>query len=163
VDALTERMVRMYDVDTAICHLELRIDGERATPIEMAVRPPGDGLLDVVRLGLGRDLYTELVAHLAGRPVPPPAEPAARYAGVEFLVAEGTVADLPRPADIVDAAAGIRFAVPSVRAGMVLPPLEANWSRSGRAVGVGASQQALESALDTAIASMAAAMGVRRF
>jgi hypothetical protein len=51
--------------------------------------------------------------------------------------------------------------VPSVRAGAALPPLEANWSRSGRAVGVGASVAELEKALDGATAAMAAAMGVR--
>ena len=161
VDALATRMVRLYGVDTAICHLEVRIEGRRVTPIEMAVRPAGDGVIDLVRLSLGRDLYTELVANLAGRRVPAPVTPVAPYAGVEFLVATGTVGELPRPADIVDAAAGIRYAVPSVRAGVALPPLEANWSRSGRAVGVGASVAELEKALDGATAAMAAAMGVR--
>lgn len=160
--ALAARMVRTYEVDTAICHLEVRVDGDRVTPIEMAVRPAGDGLLELVRLSQGRDLYAELVAHLAGRSAPEPCEPVAPYAGVEFLVATGTVARTPRPADIVDPAAGIRYAVTTVREGVTLPPLDANWSRAGRVVGVGGSAATLERALDAATATMAAEMGVTR-
>ena len=156
------RMVSLFQVDTALCHLEVRVDGSRVTPIEMAVRPAGDAIIELVRLAHGRDLYAELVAALAGRTLAARQAPTSPYAGVEFLVATGTVLGTPRPADVVDRSAGIRYVIPTVGAGETLPPLDANWSRAGRAVGTADSVAALERGLNGAMDAMATAMGVTR-
>jgi phosphoribosylaminoimidazole carboxylase (NCAIR synthetase) len=162
VDDMVRRMISLYQVDTAVCHLELRVAGTSVTPIEMAVRPAGDGILELVRLTHGHDLYADLAAALAGRTPEPPAPSASLYAGVEFLVASGTVAALPRPVDVAGKAPCIRYASPTVHEGEALGPLDANWSRAGRAVGTADSVAELERGLATAIDVMATAMGVTK-
>ncbi|HYO60769.1 MAG TPA: ATP-grasp domain-containing protein [Actinomycetota bacterium] len=162
VDELTHRMVELFEVQTALCHLEVRLDEARATPIEMAVRPAGDGIVDLVRLARGRDLYAELVAALADREPGPPRAPVAPLAGTEFLIATGTVRRTPSPASVVGSAPGIRYAVTKAHVGQTLGAVDANWRRAGRAVATGESVVELERSLTAAMEAMAAEMGVTR-
>lgn len=157
----TRRFVAMLEVDTALCHVELRIDDGRVTPIEGAVRPAGDGIIELVRLAHGRDLYVELVAALAARPTSPARPPTARFAGAEFLIASGQVQSQAAPA-VAAGLKGIRHVVSSLGEGTTLPPLEANWSRAGRAVGVADTAADLEERLDEAVQRLADALGVTR-
>lgn len=159
LDDSARAFVAMLGVDTAICHLEMRVHEGRVTPIEGAVRPGGGGVMELVRLAHGRDLYSELVAALAGRPVPPCERRAARFAGTEFLIATGHVTGETTPA-VAAGIPGIRYVETSARPGTHLPPLEANWSRAGRAVATHDDYTQLTMALAEAIGRLGTAMGV---
>lgn len=99
---LHARVVEAIELDTAITHMELRVD-PRLGPrlIEIAVRVPGDAILELHRLARGAGLEPLLVDLLRGRtPAWPPAQ---RVATERFLAqaqgrfegVEGRELDIP--------------------------------------------------------------------
>ena len=162
MDDVMRRMVALYDVETAVCHLEVRVDRGNATPIEMAVRPAGADIPELVRLARGRDLYAELVAALAGRALGPASAPVASFAGIEYLFGTGTVRRTPTHASLVEGLSGIRYARPLAPVGRTIDAITANWHMAGKVIAVGESVAGVEATLDEAIGRMAAAMGLTR-
>jgi biotin carboxylase len=162
MDDVMRRMVALYEVETAVCHLEVRVDDGTATPIEMAVRAAGGDIPELVLLARGRNLYAELVAALAGRALSTTSAPAATIAGVEYLFGTGTVRRTPTHASVIGGLPGIRYARPLAPVGREIDSVTANWHMAGKVIAVGESVAGVEAALDEAIGRMAAVMGLTR-
>lgn len=82
----TRRLVRALDVSDGLLHAEWRVQGERAYPIECAVRFPGDRIPWLIELAYGvnlADAWLRCLAHTQ----PPIDAVAERFAAIRFLPA----------------------------------------------------------------------------
>jgi len=116
-----------------ITHVEMRVMGERPHLMEVAVRTPGDFIMDIIGLATGVDLFQSLVAISLGRApqIAPtergaacvwyPAPPAGSVAPVKALLA---AADLP----------GVVLVHLMARPGSLVPPLRSSLDRVGSVV-----------------------------
>jgi biotin carboxylase len=66
VHALAEAVVTALGVKAGIMHLELRLEAGRPHVIEVAVRSPGDYIMQAVELALGVDLFGAVVEAACG-------------------------------------------------------------------------------------------------
>lgn len=155
----TAASVRAMDVRDAVIHAELRLVAGRAVPVEIACRPGGDLIPDLVALAAGVNIY-EIQAAQALAPPDLPRPVFTRVAGVRFLIARGTVARFVEPALIARRHPGVLIVNQLLPAGRRVPPPVGNWARAGLAVAVGPGHDAVERTLRDAIADLADLMGV---
>ncbi|GAA3723435.1 ATP-grasp domain-containing protein [Salinactinospora qingdaonensis] len=67
------RMLRALAFEDGVSHAEWRIDPEgRPVLMEVAARPPGDGICELFRLATGRSLEPEIIRVALGEPVAAP-------------------------------------------------------------------------------------------
>lgn len=138
--ATTERIIRTATAAAAaigmrdgIAHVEMRDADGRACLIEMAVRTPGDFIMDVVELATGVDLFRTLITISLGRV--PDTEPTVRGAACVWFATPpaGSVA----PVDALRTAAGlpgvVRVDVPAEPDSLVAP-LRSSIDRVGSVV-----------------------------
>lgn len=92
VDGFGGEVLRALGMRSGLVHLEFRLTAEVPVLIEVAVRTPGDHLMDLLGLTYGHDWF-ELVARVAlGRDLPdPPTGPIRYAAGYLPLAPAGTV------------------------------------------------------------------------
>lgn len=151
------RVVRALEVDDAIVHAEVKRAGDGWRLIELALRPAGGLIVDLVRDSHGVDLYEEQLRLALG--LPPAELPAARstgHAGVRFVAGSGTVADFPSMAPVRADVPDIRYAERLLAPGCTIPEVNANWWRAGYVYGVSDSRERLERQLDTSAARLLA-------
>jgi S-sulfo-L-cysteine synthase (3-phospho-L-serine-dependent) len=157
--AATAASARAMGVRDAVIHAELRLVAGRAMPIEVACRPGGDLIPDLVALAAGVNLYEVQAAQALGVPhLPPPAF--TRVAGVRFLIAQGTVSRFVEPSLVARRHPGVLLVNQLLPAGRRVPPPAGNWARAGCAIAVGPDHDTVERTLGDAIADLAGLMGV---
>ncbi|MCQ4041844.1 acetyl-CoA carboxylase biotin carboxylase subunit family protein [Streptantibioticus rubrisoli] len=149
VHALAGGLVRAFGVADAVIHLEAKLTGQGPVPVEMAVRPAGDCIPELVERTHGRDLYGHLAALALGRPAPPdlPTDADASVAGVRFCVGRGRVTGYARPADVLRGLETVRIAVQSGQVGRWYGEPAGNWDRVGYVLGWGADRSIVEKEL----------------
>jgi biotin carboxylase len=148
----------------ATVHAEFKIDGDRWSLLETALRPGGALVPELTRRVRGVDLY-EVMARLAfGEPdlLPPggPAPASSAFAQVRFLVGSGQVRRFVPPGEVVRGLPDVRivgqFAGPGRR---VRRPVSEE-GRAGYAVGWGPHRERLDGQLREAVSRLAGEMGL---
>ncbi|WP_182879521.1 ATP-grasp domain-containing protein [Microbispora sp. H10949] len=92
VVAYTEQVVRALNVTAGPFHCEVRLSDEGPVLMELGARLPGDGIPELIRLATGTDLAAVMLAAGLGvgaAELPAFGPPAAPYAAVRFLTADG--------------------------------------------------------------------------
>lgn len=96
--ALCAQVASVLGVDTGIVHLEFRARSDIDLIImEVAVRTPGDHIMEIISIAHGFDFYGACIDLALGRPLQLPSTPTAvRSAGVVYLSADrpGVVRDI---------------------------------------------------------------------
>lgn len=161
VPALAAALVKAFAVADAIVHLEVKLTDRGPVPVEMAVRPAGDCIPELVERTHGRDLYRELAASATGREMPAGERPAeadgtdgtgetASVAGVRFSLGTGRVTGYARPADVLRGLETVHLAVQTGQVGRYYAEPAGNWDRVGYVLGWGPSRGLLERELAVA-------------
>ncbi|MET7685063.1 ATP-grasp domain-containing protein [Streptomyces sp. NPDC005423] len=152
VPALAAGLVKAFGVADAVIHLEVKLTGRGPVPVEMAVRPAGDCIPELVERTHGRDLYRELAALTTGREMPTGerTEEDATVAGVRFSLGTGRVTGYARPVDVLRGLGSVRIAVQTGQVGRVYAEPAGNWDRIGHVLGWGPDRSVLERELDLA-------------
>lgn len=147
VDRLARRVVDAMGMRTGIVHLEFRLTADGPCVMEVAVRTPGDYILDVISTAYGFDLYEAVLRLATGRPLPPLPEGApARAAASWFPIARpGTVLKVEGLAEVA-AHPAVRRASVWVRPGDEVGPLTSSADRVGCVLFDAAGEQELEEA-----------------
>ncbi|MGV9691976.1 ATP-grasp domain-containing protein [Streptomyces sp. NPDC003444] len=87
-DALGQAVTDAIGMRTGIMFVEFRTRGDDLVIMEVAVRAPGDHCMDAMSLAYGTDLFAHALALATGAPHEPPSDPAPRYTGSAFVVAD---------------------------------------------------------------------------
>lgn len=90
-DAVSAAVLDALRMRTGIVHLELISTTEGPAIVEVAVRTPGDFLMDLVSWTSGADWYEALVRAALGLPVAARSGDPVAYAGSWFPLATGTI------------------------------------------------------------------------
>jgi biotin carboxylase len=151
--------VRAMGVRDAVVHAELRLVGGVAVPVDVACRPGGDLIPDLVALASGTNLYEVQAAQALGEPRLE-APRFDRVAGVRFLIAKGRVARFVEPAEVARRHSGVLAVNQLLPAGRPVPRPVGNWARAGYAIAVGSDHDTVERTLRDAVSDLAARMGV---
>lgn len=132
VRELTEGVVRSAGVRTGLVHLEFRLTERGPAIMEVAVRTPGDFILDLVAASYRFDPYRAAVQLAMGVPPELPASPEpVSYAAAWFpICAPGTVVDISG-LDEVKAHPMVTRAGLAVSVGDVVAPLRSSDQRAG--------------------------------
>jgi biotin carboxylase len=161
VRGFLDGLVSALKVDDAVLHVEAVLTAAGWRLIEVALRPAGGLITDLVRLSTGIDLYAEQLLLATAQPPAVPARRAAPpHAGVQFAAGVGVVADAPSMFPVRDGLADVRFAERLLPPGTPVPEVNANWWRAGYVLGVGADLARLEVQLATATDRMLALVGL---
>ncbi|HLO02373.1 MAG TPA: ATP-grasp domain-containing protein [Symbiobacteriaceae bacterium] len=107
---------------------------------EVAARPGGDQIPNLLRLVTGHDLYQTTISLVTGDPLPVPGRPKAKAAAIAFLV--------PRPGSVVTIAGmaearelpGVQALHLAAKVGKVIRTLDSSLARGGWVVAVGETQ-----------------------
>ena len=117
------------------------------TLMEVAVRTPGDFLMDLVNLTYGVDWFEMVVRAALSMPLPPPPSGPVRYAASYLPIAEpGVVTDV-RGLDRVTAHPCVVRAEVSVRKGEDIAPVRSSAQRVGHVLLAADSPDELESGI----------------
>jgi biotin carboxylase len=159
VDA-TVAAVHVLALGDCVVHAEFKLHHDQPMLVELAPRPAGGLIPEVVRLATGVDLYAVQAALAFGEPLPEPGPPHAPYAAVRFLVGAGTVVSWVPPAELLEGGSELLAVNQLYPARTRLPPLVGNWARSGYALGAGRDREALRARLREAVTQLGRRIGV---
>jgi len=171
VAALARGVVAALGVRTGLVHLEFRLPPEGPTIIEVAVRTPGDFIMDTLGLTYGFDWFEMAVRLAVGLPLPALSADPVCYAASLFITAPPGVVVATGGLAEVRALPGVVAADIEVAPGDVVLPTTSSAERVGWALVKGASRWGLEEAMatvrstlvvDTATATAALAGAGRR-
>jgi cysteine synthase A len=148
--AFVQRLTDALQVADAVLHVEAKHTPRGWQLIEIALRPAGGLITDLVRHAHGIDLYAEQLRLSLG--LPAEVAPAERplHAGVQFTAGCGVIADFPSVAPVVDGLDTVRCAERLLPPDVKIPDVDANWWRSGYVLGVAADRDRLERQLGQA-------------
>jgi biotin carboxylase len=147
VDGLATAALAALRMRTGIVHLEFRLAPAGPTVMEVAVRTPGDYLMDLLGLTYGVDWYELVVRSAMSLPLPnPPAGPV-RYAASYLPVVPAGVVTAVDGLDDVTAHRCVVDAGVSVAVGDVIAPIRSSVQRPGHVVLAADSPEELEEAL----------------
>lgn len=146
VAAVAAGVVAALRVRTGMVHLELILTPDGPAVVEVAVRTPGDFLMDLVGWTTGTDVYEALVRAATGLPVEPPPPGPVAYAGSWFPLASGTVVAVE---GLEEARAHPDVVEVEVRArpGDVLPEVTSSADRTGHVLVRARTPEARDAAL----------------
>ncbi|MGW7427317.1 ATP-grasp domain-containing protein [Streptomyces sp. NPDC054813] len=134
-----DSVVKALDIDSAVLHLEAKRAGDRWHLIEIAFRPAGGLISDVLLRATGVDLYDAALSLALGEGDPVRTRPGAtpQVAAVEFVAGTGTVADAPTMAAVREGLPLVTHAERLLPPGSALASVDANWWRAGYVLGAG--------------------------
>lgn len=170
-DALTpsatrfvDRVAGALDLDNAVLHLEAKRDGDRWHLIEVAFRPAGGLISDVLLRATGLDLYDAALSIALGEPEPVVIRPGTtpRVAAVEFVAGTGTVADAPTMAGVREGLPLVSHAERLLPPGTTLAGVDANWWRAGYVLGAGPERGEVMAQLAEANTRLVGLLGLTR-
>jgi hypothetical protein len=129
--------------------------------IEIAVRPAGGLIPDLVAFATGVDIYAAQAAIAVGALPPPLCPPRrSRYAGVQFVTATGLVSRDVDVEGFVRRHPGVARAGQFASAGASIGALDTNGARAGYVMAAAESRAALCVTLDEAASDLATSMGL---
>lgn len=147
VAALGSAVLAAMRMRTGLVHMEFRITADGPVVIEIAVRTPGDYLMDLLGATYDIDWYEMVVRMAVGLPLPEPPAGRVRHAASLFITSEPGVV---REIDGLEAVQGhpcVLRAGANVRPGDTVPALRASGHRTGWAVLAAETPGELEEAL----------------
>lgn len=147
VDALGESVIEAIGMRTGLVHLEFRMTATGPQVMEVAVRTPGDYLMDLCSLAYGIDWFEMVVRLAVGAQLPPPPEAPVRYAASHFVVSEPGVVVAVEGLDEVREHPAVVDAGVSAAVGDRIGETSSSGQRTGFAVLSAASPEELEEAL----------------
>jgi cysteine synthase A len=140
-------VLRALRMDTGLVHLEFRLTEQGPVVMEVAVRTPGDFLMDLLGLTYGCDWYELVVRAAVGWPLPAPPVGAVRYAASYLPVADPGVVVAAPDADRARAHPDVAMARSRVAVGDVVPAARSSAHRVGHVVLASSTPAAREAAL----------------
>jgi biotin carboxylase len=157
-----QQLVSPLGLREATVHAEFKIDGDRWTLLEAALRPGGALVPELTERVTGVNLY-EVMARVAigePAPLPAPARPSVPYAQVRFLVGAGQVRRFVPPAEIVRGLPDVKVVTQFAGPGRQVRRPVSEEGRAGCAVGWGPDRDRLDAQLREAVARLGRAMGL---
>ncbi|MGK5113668.1 ATP-grasp domain-containing protein [Geodermatophilus sp. CPCC 205506] len=146
VEGLAAAVLRALRMSTGIVHLEFRLAAAGPTLMEVAVRTPGDFIMDLLGLTYGVDWFELVVRAAMGLPLPSPSGPV-RYAASYLPVAAPGVVTRIRGLDEVLGHPAVVHAGLIVAEGDVIRSLRSSAQRAGHVVLAADTREELEVAL----------------
>lgn len=149
VDALTSGVLAAIAMQTGVVHLEFRVARTGPVIMEVAVRTPGDYLLDLISATYGFDPYLVGVQLALGLPLdlPLPRVPAA-YAAIWYpMCPPGQIRAIDGLTEVA-AHPAVRRVFLKVAVGDVVPPIESSGQRPGHVLIVGKTPWERDAAVD---------------
>ena len=147
VQELTAGVLSGLAMHTGIVHLEFRMGPAGPTLMEVAVRTPGDFLMDLLSLTYGVDWFELVVRAAMSLPLPePPSEPV-RYAASYLPIAGAGIVREIRGLEEVQAHPCTVHSALLVQPGDRIAPLESSAQRAGHVVLAADTPAELEDAL----------------
>ncbi|MET9773215.1 ATP-grasp domain-containing protein [Streptomyces sp. NPDC006367] len=140
-------VIEAMGVDTGLVHLEFRLTASGPAVMEVAVRTPGDRLMDLLGMAYGVDWYEMVIRAALGRELPEPPTASCRTASYLPSARPGTVTGI-QGLDEVLAHPHVVEAAVSVAPGDEVAPLRSSAGRVGHVLLRAPDAQTLRSALD---------------
>jgi biotin carboxylase len=147
VEGLAAAVLRALRMGTGIVHLEFRLTAAGPTVMEVAVRTPGDFIMDLLGLTYDVDWFELVVRAAMALPLPPPPPGPVRYAASYLPVAAPGVVTRIRGLDEVLGHPAVVHAGLIVAEGDVIRPLRSSSQRAGHVVLAADTPEELEVAL----------------
>ncbi|MFG2130781.1 ATP-grasp domain-containing protein [Streptomyces sp. NPDC048751] len=159
-----DSVVEALGIDSAVLHLEAKRDGDRWHLIEIAFRPAGGLISDVLLRATGLDLYDAALSVALGDEDPARTRPdvTPHVAAVEFVAGTGTVADAPTMAGVREGLPLVSHAERLLPPGSTLASVDANWWRAGYVLGSGPDRAETLAQLGEANARLLDLLGLTR-
>jgi biotin carboxylase len=134
VNRFARAVIAALGMRTGVVHLEFRLSGTGPTLMEVAVRTPGDYLMDILGLTYGVDWY-ELAVRLAlSMPLPEPPRGPAAYAASYFPMSAPGVVTRVDGVTAVQSMQSVVHAEVTVKAGDTVPLINSSAHRIGHVV-----------------------------
>jgi len=147
VDDLATRVLTALGMRTGLVHLEFRLADAGPTLMEVAVRTPGDYLMEILSLTYDVDWFELVVRAALALPLPDPPPAPARYAASYLPIAPpGVVTEIRGLAEVTAHPCVVRTAL-KVAEGQAVAPLRSSSQRVGHVLLAADSQEELDSAL----------------
>ncbi|GLZ51896.1 ATP-grasp domain-containing protein [Actinomycetospora sp. NBRC 106378] len=149
VEGLGEAVVAALGMRTGVVHLEFRLGDAGPVVIEVAVRTPGDHIMDLLGLAHGVDWFEALVRLALGwEPAPLPSTPP-RLAAVHLPVAPAGTVRAVTGFEEIRAHPHVVLAEADVVPGQAVPVLRSSADRVGRVVLAAPDGETLDATLET--------------
>jgi biotin carboxylase len=132
---------------TGLVHLEFRVTASGPTIMEVAVRTPGDHIMDILSLTYGFDWFEMTVRLAMGRALPAPPNRATAFAASYFPVARPGRVTKVTGLDDVRAHPSVVQAEVKVSEGDLVVPVQSSKGRVGSAVLAAPTRAELEAGL----------------
>lgn len=147
VETMGERVLAAMSMQTGVVHLEYRMTPDGPSVMEIAVRMPGDGLMELLELTYGLNWYDLLVMAALGRKIPEFPRQPSRYAA-SYLppTTGGTVTEI-QGLDDVRAHPYVISADLAVSVGDLVPTTTSSLERAGRVLMAAPTQDELGATL----------------
>jgi biotin carboxylase len=157
-----QSLVTPLGLREATVHAEFKIDGDRWTLLETALRPGGALVPELTERVTGVSLYQAMarIAFGEAAPMPAPAQPSVPFAQVRFLVGAGQVRRFVPPAEIVRDLSDVKVVTQFAGPGRQVRRPVSEEGRAGCAVGWGPDRDRLDAQLREAVARLGRAMGL---
>jgi biotin carboxylase len=153
VDDLATRVLTALGMRTGLVHLEFRLAAAGPTLMEVAVRTPGDYLMDILGLTYGVDWFELVVRAALSLPLPDPPAPVRYAASYLPVAAPGVVTEIRGLAEVMAHPCVVRAAM-KVTEGQAVAPLRSSGQRVGHVLLAADSRQELETALEEVRATL---------
>jgi biotin carboxylase len=147
VEWLAEGVLRGLRMRTGLVHLEFRMAQDGPTLMEVAVRTPGDFLMELVNLTYGIDLFELVVRASLSLPLPPLPRRPVRYAASYLPIAQpGFVSEVRGLREVLAHPCVVRAEL-TLDEGDVVAPTRSSAHRAGHVLLAADTPEELESAL----------------
>ena len=155
-------LAQALGVREATVHAEFKIDGDRWTLLETALRPGGALVPEMTERVSGVSLYAAMAGIAFGEAAPMPAArpPAAAFAQVRFLVGSGQVRRYVPPAEVAAGLPDVRIVGQWAGPGRRVRQPVSEEGRAGYAAGWGGDRDRLDAQLREALDRLARGMGL---
>lgn len=147
IERFTADVLAGLGMRTGLVHMEFRLDETGPTLMEVAVRTPGDFLMELLGLTYGVDWFELVVRAAMGLPLPDPPAGPVRYAAAYFPTAAPGVVTAIRGLDEVSVHPCVVEAKLMVATGQVVAPLRSSAQRAGHVLLAADGRDELEAAL----------------
>jgi biotin carboxylase len=158
-EGLADRLIGALGVADCVLHVEAKRTTAGWALIEIAFRPAGGMICELVRRACGIDLYEEQIRAALGLPAGTTAG-RGRHAGVRFVAGTGRLADIGTLRPVIEPFPSIEHADVFFEHGFVIDEVTANWRRAGYVLGTATRLGPLLDDLAGAAATMADALGL---
>lgn len=157
--AFADRLIGALGVADCVLHIEAKLTADGWALVEIAFRPAGGMICELVWRACGINLYEEQIRAALGLP-PGSVTGTSGHAGVRFVTGTGQVARLSSLWPVIEPFPSIEHADVTFVHGFVIDAVTANWWRAGYVLGMAERLSTLLDDLAGAATAMADALGL---